>query len=146
MGCRRHYPRPRRADPRRDGEVNDTTPEELQLEIRIAAREALAALLGSISGALSAQGRTQEAAATLAAKLDETFVMFQVGDRVSQMLSIIGSDMSRFATWVSQHPEADNADAERWLAALEASYTMEEQRSHHHGNVHVQRDSGVEFF
>ena len=36
--------------------------------------------------------------------------------------------------------------AAEWLVALEASYTMEEQRSHHHGNVHVDVSTGVEFF
>ena len=36
--------------------------------------------------------------------------------------------------------------AARWLEALEAAYTMEEQRSGHHGNVHVQQSAGVEFF
>ena len=38
------------------------------------------------------------------------------------------------------------SDAAEWLVALEASYTMEEQRSHHHGNVHVDVSTGVEFF
>ena len=32
------------------------------------------------------------------------------------------------------------------LAKLEASYTMEEQRSQHHGNVHIDRGSEIEFF
>ena len=38
------------------------------------------------------------------------------------------------------------SDAARWLEALESAYTMEEQRSGHHGNVHVHQSAGVEFF
>jgi methyl-accepting chemotaxis protein len=47
---------------------------------------------------------------------------------------------------VAHNPTATQSDAAEWLAALESSYTMDEQRSHHHGNVHVKRSSGVQFF
>lgn len=131
---------------RRRGEVGDTTPEELQLEIDIAARQALKALIGSLGSALQSHGEAQQAAAALSSQLEEVFMHFQVGDRISQMLAIVGNDMSRLATWVARNPIATQSDAAEWLAALEASYTMEEQRSHHHGNAHVSRDAGVEFF
>jgi methyl-accepting chemotaxis protein len=62
------------------------------------------------------------------------------------MLSIIGNDMANFAHWVDQNPLATQTDAAEWLAALESSYTMEQQRAHHHDNVHVERSTGVEFF
>ena len=88
----------------------------------------------------------EQASAALATQFDNVFVHFQFGDRVSQMLSIISNDMLNFARWVADHPRATQSDAADWLAALDASYTMEEQRSHHHGNVHVQHNSGVEFF
>ena len=75
--------------------------------------------------------------ATLKAQLDQAFVNFQFGDRVSQMLSIVANDMNQFVQWTAQNPQAGPNDAHAWLERLEASYTMEEQRSEHHGNVHV---------
>ena len=50
------------------------------------------------------------------------------------------------ARWIAQNPHPPATEAAQWLARLEASYTMEEQRSEHHGNVHVDRGSEVEFF
>ena len=131
---------------RRHGEATDTSPEELRLEIDVRAREALNAMLGSMGSALQNSGELKQASTTLSEQLDNTFVHFQFGDRVSQMLSIVSNDMLNFARWVADHPSATQSDAAEWLTALEASYTMEEQRSHHHGNVHVQHNSGVEFF
>lgn len=130
----------------REGAVKSTSPEELRLEIDLQARQALAAMLGALGGALQSSGDVQQAAQTLKDQLDAAFVHFQFGDRVSQMLSIVGNDMNNFAQWVSEHPRATQTDAAQWLAALESSYTMEEQRSSHHGNVHVQQSSGIEFF
>ena len=131
---------------RRDGEVNDTTPGELRLELDLRAREALAALMGAMGASLQGSEDVRQASAALRDQLDQAFVHFQFGDRVSQMLSIVGNDMTNFARWVAHNPTATQSDAAEWLAALETSYTMEEQRSHHHGNVHVERSSGVEFF
>ena len=71
---------------------------------------------------------------------------FQFGDRLSQMLDIVAKDMQNFARWVAANPYATQSDAAEWLANLEASYTMEEQRSQHHGNVHIDRGSEIEFF
>jgi methyl-accepting chemotaxis protein len=62
------------------------------------------------------------------------------------MLSIVANDMTHFAQWVAENPRATHTDATAWLTALEASYTMDEQRSTHHGNVHVEQSAGVEFF
>jgi methyl-accepting chemotaxis protein len=131
---------------RQTGEVKDTTPEELRLEIDILAREALRVLLGTMGAALQGSQSVQEASVTLREQLEAVFVLFQFGDRVSQMISIVANDMSNFARWVAQHPRATQSDAAEWLTALEASYTMDEQRSSHHGNVHVDKSTGVEFF
>jgi methyl-accepting chemotaxis protein len=131
---------------RRDGEVGDTSAEELRLEIDLHARQALAALLGAVGAQLQTDASLQQTSQMLRAQLDEAFVNFQFGDRVSQMLSIVGNDMSRFAQWVAENPRATHSDAAEWLAALEASYTMDEQRSTHHGNVVVEKSAGVEFF
>ncbi|MDO9284313.1 MAG: methyl-accepting chemotaxis protein [Aquabacterium sp.] len=128
------------------GEIGDTTPEELRLELDVRAREALSALLGSLGTALRSSGEVRSSAEVLRNQLDEAFVHFQFGDRLSQMLAIVGSDMQNFARWVAAHPYATQSDAAEWLANLEGSYTMEEQRAQHHGNVHIDRGSEIEFF
>lgn len=127
-------------------QASDTSPEELQLEIGLRAREALGAMLGGLGSSLQGFSQIEQAGAALGAQIDQTFVHFQFGDRVSQMLAIVANDMNNFASWVAENPRATQSDAAEWLTRLEASYTMEEQRSHHHGNVHVERSSGVEFF
>jgi methyl-accepting chemotaxis protein len=131
---------------RREGEVGLTSPEALALEIDLCARDALAALLAELGASVHSGGEVQQAAATLADQLENIFVHFQFGDRISQMLSIVANDMGNFKKWVAEHPLATPNDAAEWLAALEASYTMEEQRSVHHGNVHVDAGAAVEFF
>ncbi len=130
----------------RDGELHDTSPDELKLEIELRARDALSALLGSLGASLEGSAQVHQAGQALRDQIENAFVNFQFGDRVSQMMSIVANDMSNFARWVAANPMATQSDAAEWLASLEASYTMEEQRSHHHGNVHVERSSGVEFF
>jgi len=130
----------------RDGEIKDTAPEELRLEIDLRAREALVALLAALGASLQGSAQVHQAGASLRDQIDSVFMNFQFGDRVSQMMSIVANDMSNFARWVAANPMATQSDAAEWLATLEASYTMEEQRSHHHGNVHVERSAGVEFF
>ena len=112
----------------------------------LAARTALNDLLGAMGGALRSSGDVKAAAETLSQQLEETFVHFQFGDRLSQMLDIVAKDMQNFARWVAANPYATQSDAAEWLANLEASYTMEEQRSQHHGNVHIDRGSEIEFF
>lgn len=131
---------------RRSADLDDTAPDELRLELQIQARTALNTLLSSLGTSLTGSRDLKEGSDTLRAQLEEAFVNFQFGDRISQMLSIVGNDMSNFAAWVATHPHASQTDAAEWLEALESSYTMEEQRAHHHGNVHVDRGSEVEFF
>ncbi|GCL63653.1 hypothetical protein [Pseudaquabacterium pictum] len=128
------------------GEIGDTTPEELRMELDLGARTALNGLLGAMGGALRSSGEVKAAAETLGQQLEATFVNFQFGDRLSQMLDIVAKDMQNFARWVEANPYATQSDAADWLANLEASYTMEEQRSQHHGNVHIDRGSEIEFF
>jgi methyl-accepting chemotaxis protein len=130
----------------RGAQSHDTTADELALELRIRAREALHAMLGAVGTTLSSTRAIREVSDALRTQLESSFVEFQFGDRVSQMLSIVGNDMTNFAAWVARHPHATQTDAAEWLQALEQSYTMEEQRAHHHGNAHVDRGSEVEFF
>lgn len=130
----------------RTGELRDTTPQELRLEIDLQARAALNALLVAVGASLQGSTEVRQASQQLRDQLDAAFVHFQFGDRISQMLSIVSNDMGNFVRWVAAHPQATQTDAAEWLAGLEASYTMEEQRSQHHGNVHVESSSGVDFF
>ena len=131
---------------RREGEINDTSPEELRLEIDLSARQALQALLGGLGSSLQSSTEVEQASRTLRDQLDAAFVHFQFGDRVSQMLNIVANDMTNFVRWVAANPRATQTDAAEWLAALEASYTMHEQRATHHGNVTVDVGSNVDFF
>jgi methyl-accepting chemotaxis protein len=128
------------------GALGTSTEQELKLEVEIRAREALAGLVGALGSAMSNSAEVQQASQTLREQLDEAFVNFQFGDRLSQMLAIVGTDMANFARWVTANPYASQSDAAEWLANLESSYTMEEQRSQHHGNVHIDRGSEIEFF
>ena len=128
------------------GEINDTPADELQLELTLRARESLNALMAGLGGAMHSSNEVRSAATALQAQLEETFVWFQFGDRVSQMLSIVSNDMQNFGRWVNANPYATQSDAADWLANLERGYTMDEQRSQHHGNVHVDRGSEIEFF
>jgi methyl-accepting chemotaxis protein len=136
-----------RMEPMRNASLAHQTAEnELRMELDLRAREALQALMGAVGASLSTSGSVRDASLALRNHLDEAFVHFQFGDRISQMLAIIGNDMNNFVEWTGKHPNATLDDANEWLKRLEASYTMEEQRSEHHGNVHVDRGSEVEFF
>ena len=127
-------------------EIDDTSPDELRLELDLRAREALTGLLSAMGGAMHGTGAVKASSRALQTQLEETFVHFQFGDRLSQMMDIVGNDMQNFARWVTANPYATQTDAAEWLANLEASYTMEAQRSQHHGNVHIDRGSEIEFF
>ena len=127
-------------------EIDDTSPDELQMELNLRAREALNGLLGTMGSALQGSAEVKQASQALRTQVDELFVHFQFGDRLAQMLGIVGTDMDNFARWVGAHPNASQSDAAEWLTNLEASYTMEEQRAQHHGNVHIDRGSEIEFF
>ncbi len=130
----------------RDAAIADTSPDELRLEVEQHARSALALMFGTATAAARGASALRESGDRLRVQLDEAFVQFQFGDRVAQMLSIVAQNMQDFAQWTAQHPHASQSDAAEWLTALEASYTMDEQRSQHHANVHIDRGSEVEFF
>ena len=128
------------------GEVHDTSARELEIEMDLRAREAIAALSASLGASLQSSSAVQQISTSLRSQIEDAYVQFQFGDRVSQMLAIVAEDMHALTHWVAAHPRATQSDAADWLAALEESYTMEEQRSQHHGNVHVGQSNAVEFF
>jgi methyl-accepting chemotaxis protein len=130
----------------RDGLLHDTSAEELRLETEQRARQAVQALLSSLGAAVHGAGNLREAGRELRHRLDDVFTHFQFGDRVAQMMEILAKDMTGLTEHLRLHPQPAPGDAQAWLKRLEASYTMEEQRSHHHGNQHVDRGSEVEFF
>lgn len=133
-------------DVRRDEELGGSDEEELKLRAVQQARSVIGVLLRSMGDSLESSRALRIASMELRDEIDRVFVAFQFQDRMNQMLGSINDDMTRFTDWIGQHDKATRADAMRWLEALEQTYTMEEQRSHHHGTVEVRRSAGVEFF
>ena len=99
-----------------------------------------------MAGTLRGSRELRESALHLNSELEKVFMGFQFQDKLTQMLDIVGRDMGRFAEWVQSNPSATHADVAVWLAELERTYTMEDQRSFHHGNVQIERGANVEFF
>lgn len=131
---------------RRRAEIEDPREDEMVIEGRVQARRVLGELLGDLSRSLQASRELRETSAQLRNDMDEIFLGFQSGDRVSQMLDILGRDLARLIQWNATHEKAQAVDADRWLAELEASYTMAEQRNQHHNTATVDAGAGVEFF
>ena len=65
--------------------------------------------------------------------LEQVLRSLQFQDRLDQTLTNVARDMQRFTEWMRRNEHASHADAMRWLAELECSYTMQEQRARHHG-------------
>lgn len=131
---------------RRACELADRGDDELQIEARVRARRVVSALLGEIHTALSAGGELRELSLGLRDELDRVLQGFQFQDKLSQMLDSVRNDMVRFGNWLESGNGATHADVAGWLETLERSYTMEDQRTQHHEMVHIERNSGVEFF
>ncbi|MEJ6006439.1 hypothetical protein WG899_12845 [Paucibacter sp. AS339] len=70
----------------------------------------------------------------------------QFGDRVSQMVDILQQNTERFSQQLSQMSQAQSADVQAWLSALEATYTTDEQRLFHHGQPQEPKHDNVEYF
>ncbi len=128
------------------GQVLATTPDELSLALNLRAREAVGRLQAALGGALQDAAEVQASCKGLRLTVDGLVGQLQLDDRLTQMLQLVGHDMSEFARWVHSHPYASQSDAADWLAKLEASYTMEVQRARHHGNVHIERAAKVDLF
>ncbi len=131
---------------RNDAELEQGSEEQLQLEARQCARKVVSLLVGNLGDAMQSTRELRELGHSLQGDLDAVCMSFQFQDRVTQMLNSIGTDMNKFTEWVRHHPEATHADAAKWLEALAATYTMEDQRSYHHGAVKIDHGSDVEFF
>ena len=127
-------------------EMDDTTPGELQMELDLRAREALASLLAALGGALHRTGDIKGASRDLRQQVEALSGHFQLAERLNQMLDTVGADMQNFVRWVAANPYASQSDAADWLARLERSYTLDEQRAQHHGNVHINRSLTADAF
>jgi hypothetical protein len=90
--------------------------------------------------------RLQQATQRLSNELDMVFAGFQFQDRLNQMLGTLQDDMDRLNEWLEEPRPATSSDVADWLASLEKTYTMEEQRVLHHGKPDVQSQQGIEFF
>lgn len=71
----------------------------------------------------------------------------QFADRLSQMLLVLRHDIDKLAAAAPELDAASPADAERWLEALQQTYTTDEQRSRHEGQgPQAVRAKSVDFF
>jgi methyl-accepting chemotaxis protein len=127
-------------------ELDTGNAETLTMELQQRARAIVVALVGDMGDALAGSRELRDTSRQLQGALEGVFVGFQFQDRFSQMLGSVLADMTRFVDWLGEGRAASHADAVAWLKRLDESYTMEQQRSHHHGTTHVGASAAVEFF
>jgi methyl-accepting chemotaxis protein len=125
---------------------NNTSEDEIALQGEENARMVVSSVLRSMSDVTRASRGIRAASRQVQGELEKIFMGLQSQDRLSQMLSAVSDDMGRFDSWVSGHEDPAAASAQDWLERLDASYTMEEMRSAHHGTVVIDRQAEVEFF
>lgn len=126
--------------------AQDTDEDELLRSAEEAARTVIASLLDSLSHVNRSARTLRNAGRQLQRDIETIFVEMQAQDRLSQMLTAVSDDMQRFVHWSGGGADDAGHDPHQWLERLEATYTMEDQRSTHHGGVAVDREAAVEFF
>lgn len=131
---------------RNQAATHDSSDEALRDEACANARAVISGLLQSLGDMNRSSRELQEAGAAVSAEFERVLVGFQTQDRLSQMLTCVTDDIKRMTEWLAQGGDLSVAQAGEWLARLDDSYTMEEQRSEHHGNTSIQRETAVEFF
>lgn len=124
----------------------DSSDEALRDEASRNARAVISGLLQSLGDMDRSSRELQEAGAAVHNEFEQVLMNFQTQDRLSQMLTCVTDDINRLAEWVQQGGDLSASQAGEWLARLDASYTMEEQRAEHHGNTSIQREAAIEFF
>jgi methyl-accepting chemotaxis protein len=127
-------------------ELDTGNAETLAMELQQQARAVVTAIVGDLGSALAGSHELRQTSQRLQASLDGVFVGFQFQDRFAQMLGSVLADMKRFDVWLGEGRGASHADAVAWLKRLDESYTMEQQRSRHHGTGHIGSGAAVEFF
>lgn len=131
---------------RNQAATHDSSDEALRDEAGANARAVISGLLQSLGDMDRSSRELQEAGAAVSAEFERVLMGFQTQDRLSQMLTCVTDDINRLTQWLEQGGDLSAAQAGEWLARLDESYTMEEQRSEHHGNTSIQRETAVEFF
>jgi len=126
--------------------AHDSSDEELHAQADRVARQVIGGLLNSLGQVQQSSRDLRDAGSAVRDQVEQVLIGFQDQDRLSQILSCVTEDMRRLGDWVAQGGDLGIAQAGEWLARLEASYTMEEQRTHHHGNAAIQRETAIEFF
>jgi methyl-accepting chemotaxis protein len=124
----------------------DTDDDELQRCAEEQARAMVVSVIGRVGEHMQASAQLREAGVTVQTELEKISMSLQSQDRQSQMLGSATEDMSRFVAWLAGNDDPAGLVPAEWLARLEASYTMEEMRSSHHGIVQIERQAAVEFF
>lgn len=126
--------------------TRDSSDEELRAQADAGARRAIGGLLDSVGQVSRSSRGLREAGAAVRGEVERVLMGFQAQDRLNQMLGSVTEDMSRLGQWLQQQGDLSSNQAAEWLARLEAAYTMEEQRSQHHGQQVIERRTEVEFF
>jgi methyl-accepting chemotaxis protein len=126
--------------------IKDSSDAELEAQAEAAARGAIGGLVKSVGEVKRSTQGLKQASAAVRSEVERVLMGFQSQDRLSQMLAGITTDMQRLSDWLVDDGDLGAAQAADWLARLEASYTMDEQRHQHHGNASIQRSTGVDFF
>lgn len=70
----------------------------------------------------------------------------QIGDRLSQMLTVVRADIQRLVDEMPLLGEAGKQRAQQWLEELRETYTTPEQHEVHDPNAAPPSAQGVEFF
>lgn len=68
----------------------------------------------------------------VAEQVELMYISFQYQDRISQMMTLLESDLTRLELALTG--KEDSTDLTDWLARLESQYAMAEQRHNHTGN------------
>jgi methyl-accepting chemotaxis protein len=124
----------------------DSSDEALKDQAAASARAVIGGLLQSLGDLDRNSRELQEAGAAVHAEFERVLMNFQAQDRLSQMLNCVTEDIDRLSQWLQQGGDLSAAQAGDWLARLDASYTMEEQRAEQHGHTSIQREAAIEFF
>ncbi|MCP5267351.1 MAG: hypothetical protein H6934_14635 [Burkholderiaceae bacterium] len=129
-----------------DERAIDASREELRATTEQCARTVIGELLGNLREVGRSGRGLREAGLAVKSEIEQAMVGFQAQDRMSQMLGAVTADIDRLSDWLTQGNPQGDAQVAEWLERLEATYTMEEQRSQHFGHDAIEKQSGVEFF
>ena len=131
---------------RHEAELTEPSEALIRMQARQQARAVMRAMLADAQVALSSADELRALGARLHDEIETVFMSLQGQDRLEQMLAGVCRDIERLEHWLEVERPAGHADAARWLEQLERTYTMQEQRSRHHGTVQMSHAAAVEFF